>query len=153
MNYLKTKNVTNSSNIIASRPERNTVGKNRKSHCLLFINHYLDRKLHIISLDIPYPADYGGVIDIFYKLRSLHEAGVEITLHCFQYGNRTPQAELKKYCKDVFYYPRLTGWKGLDMTLPYIISSRRSKDLLANLVQDDAPILFEGRLIMPQTFH
>ncbi len=30
------------------------------------------------------------------------------------------------------------------MTLPYIISSRRSKDLLANLVQDDAPILFEG---------
>ena len=46
----------------------------------------MKNKLHIISLDIPFPANYGGVIDIFYKLKSLSNLGVEIILHCFEYG-------------------------------------------------------------------
>ncbi len=102
------------------------------------------QKLHIISLDIPYPPDYGGMIDVFYKLKALHKAGVEITLHCFQYGSRRPSAELNAYCKTVFYYKRKTGLKGLHYSLPYIISSRNDKALLTNLIQDDNPILFEG---------
>lgn len=104
----------------------------------------MGKKLHIISLDIPYPADYGGVIDIFYKLKSLYEAGVEITLHCFQYGDREPQTELNNYCKHVFYYPRITGIRGLHSSLPYIISSRRNSQLLTNLQKDKEAILFEG---------
>ena len=28
--------------------------------------------VHIVSFNVPYPADYGGVIDVFYKLKSLH---------------------------------------------------------------------------------
>jgi hypothetical protein len=104
----------------------------------------LVKKLHIISLDIPYPADYGGVIDIFNKLKWLHSEDVEITLHCFQYGDRKPKEELNAYCKKVYYYPRITGLKGLHESLPYIISSRRSKKLLTNLCLDDAPILFDG---------
>lgn len=104
----------------------------------------MGKQLHIISFDIPYPADYGGVIDVFYKLKSLSKAGVEIILHCFQYGDRMPQDELNKYCKEVFYYERVTGLRGLDTTLPYIVSSRRSQELILNIQKYDAPILFEG---------
>ncbi len=104
----------------------------------------MDKKLHIVSLDIPYPPDYGGMIDVFYKLKSLAELGIEITLHCFQYGNRKPSAELNQYCKTVYYYPRITGWAGVHFSLPYIVSSRRDITLLKNLLSDHAPILFEG---------
>jgi len=104
----------------------------------------LGKKLHIISLDIPSPPDYGGVIDIFYKLKSLHTIGVEITLHCFEYGDRKPSTELQQYCTKVYYYKRLIGIRGLHPSLPYIISSRRDPALLTNLLKDDAPVLFEG---------
>lgn len=100
-------------------------------------------QLHIISFAIPYPPDYGGVIDVYYKLKALHEAGVSITLHCFQYGGRDPHAELEKYCKKVFYYPRkkiTNPFSGL----PYIVATRHHPGLLRNLLQDDTPILFEG---------
>jgi hypothetical protein len=104
----------------------------------------LSKKLHIISLDIPYPADYGGAIDIFYKVKALHEQGIAIILHCFQYGKRLPHTELEQYCHKVFYYPRKTGWKGIHPKLPYIISSRQHPELLRNLCIDNEAILFEG---------
>ena len=95
-------------------------------------------------MDIPWPANYGGAIDMFYKLKALHEVGCKITLHCFQYGDRVPSAELEQYCTKVYYYPRQTGFKGLHYSLPYIISSRRSQQLLHNLSMDEYPILFDG---------
>jgi glycosyltransferase involved in cell wall biosynthesis len=99
--------------------------------------------LHIISFDIPYPANYGGVIDVFYKLKALHSAGVKIHLHCFEY-HRKPAPELEEYCYKVYYYPRKTGYLSALSWKPYIIYSRRSKELLRNLCRDDHPILFEG---------
>ena len=36
----------------------------------------MDQHLHIISFDIPWPPNYGGVIDVFYKIKTLSEAGV-----------------------------------------------------------------------------
>ena len=27
--------------------------------------------LHIVSFNVPLPADYGGIIDVFYRLKSL----------------------------------------------------------------------------------
>ena len=47
-----------------------------------------DLHLHIISFDIPWPANYGGVIDVFYKAKALSEKGVKVHLHCFQYGRK-----------------------------------------------------------------
>jgi hypothetical protein len=100
-------------------------------------------KLHIISLDVPFPPDYGGMVDVFYKVKNLYEAGVEIYLHCFEYGRSEPK-ELSSYCKEVFYYKRKTGLKGLSLRLPYMLYSRRDEALLNNLKSIDAPILFEG---------
>jgi len=100
-------------------------------------------KVHIVSFDVPFPADYGGVIDVFYTIKSLHELGVSVYLHCFQYG-RTAQATLEQYCTQVWYYPRTTGIKGVSLGLPYIVSSRKHAALLDNLCSIDAPIIFEG---------
>ena len=103
----------------------------------------MDKHLHIISLDVPYPVDYGGAFDIFYKLRYLKEAGVSIHLHCF-INKRLPQSELNQYCSSVNYYPRQTGHKGFSYKQPYIVSSRNSEDLIKNLLKDEYPILVEG---------
>jgi glycosyltransferase involved in cell wall biosynthesis len=99
--------------------------------------------LHIICHDVPYPLDYGGVFDLFCKLQALHEAGVSIILHCFEYG-RGRQPELNRYCEEVYYYRRNEGHKGFSVKYPYIVCSRSNQDLLTNLLKDDYPILVEG---------
>jgi glycosyltransferase involved in cell wall biosynthesis len=103
----------------------------------------VDKHLHIVCPDIPYPVDYGGVFDVFYKLKALSEAGVLIHLHCYAYG-REKQAELNKYCTEVIYYSRKLGIKGISSRLPYIVSSRNNEELSENLLKDDYPILLEG---------
>ncbi len=100
-------------------------------------------KLHIIAFDIPWPANYGGVIDIFHKIRWLHQSGVSIILHCFQYG-RNPVKELNDLCEEVHYYARKTGLATQFSTQPYIVRSRTSSDLVHRLLQDHHPILCEG---------
>lgn len=103
----------------------------------------MEKHLHIISLNVPYPVDYGGVADLFYKLPALQAAGVLIHLHCFEYG-RGEQKELNKYCASVTYYKRYLGHKGVSNTLPYIVSSRKNEQLLQNLLKDNYPVLMEG---------
>ena len=100
-------------------------------------------KVHIVCFDVPYPADYGGAIDVFYKIKNLYTAGCKIYLHCFEYG-RGLQPELNKYCEEVWYYPRITGLGGISTSIPYIVYSRRNKTLISRLASIDAPILFEG---------
>lgn len=99
--------------------------------------------LHIISFDIPYPANYGGVIDVFYKLKTLHELGYKISLHCFEYG-RARAEELKMYCSQINYYDRSMGLTNQLSAMPFIVKSRKNPKLIDNLLKDTAPILFEG---------
>ncbi|MBP9069560.1 MAG: glycosyltransferase family 1 protein [Bacteroidia bacterium] len=98
--------------------------------------------LHIISFDIPFPANYGGVIDVYYKLVWLHKLGVKIHLHCFEYG-REHSKELEKICEKVFYYDRKTHLASLLSLIPYTVQSRISKKLRKRLLKDDSPILCE----------
>jgi len=103
-----------------------------------------DKYLHIVSFDIPYPPNYGGVIDVFYKLKALHSKGIKLILHTFEYPGRERSDKLKEYCKEVYYYPRLVGLSSAFSRRPYIVSSRKSDALLENLLKDDHPVLFEG---------
>ncbi len=102
-----------------------------------------NKHLHIVSFDVPFPADYGGVIDVFYKIRALSQAGYQISLHCFEYGRGVAE-ELNNYCREVYYYPRKIHKKYLFSRLPFIVASRRSQVLLQRLCSDNSPILFEG---------
>ena len=103
----------------------------------------LPDRLHIVSFDNPFPPNYGGVIDVFYKLKALHDIGVKITLHAFEYG-RTPSRELNQFCDKVFYYQRRTFVNPFVGSVPYIVATRKDDELLKNLLADNAPILFEG---------
>jgi len=100
-------------------------------------------EINIISFDIPYPPDYGGVIDVFYKVKTLSELGVKVHLHCYEY-HRKQNSELENYCESVTYYKRSLGFKYQLSKLPYIVNTRISDDLLQNLLKNDFPILFEG---------
>jgi len=102
-----------------------------------------NKHLHIVTHDVPFPADYGGVIDLFYKLKALHGMGVKIHLHCFTQG-RAPQPELNKYCSTVHYYPRRKNISRFSLRLPFIVNSRKNDELIANLQKDDHPVLLEG---------
>lgn len=100
--------------------------------------------LHIVSFDVPFPPNYGGVIDVFYKIRWLQKKGVDVVLHCYEYPGRSRAEELNHYCLRVEYYPRLLGLSSAFSFKPYIVQSRRSEQLINNLLKDSHPILFEG---------
>ena len=102
-----------------------------------------EKRLHIISFDVPLPADYGGAIDVFYRLKALHELGVKITLHCYEYG-RGESSELEQYADLVIYYPRRKRLMDVLDKLPFIVKTRSSRALMRNLLFNDDPILFEG---------
>lgn len=102
------------------------------------------KHLQIISFTVPLPANYGGAIDVFEKLKALHTLGMKIHLHCFTY-DRLPAKELELYCEKVYYYPRKLyhplSWLH---PYPYIVASRRDHNLLKRLQDLKAPILMEG---------
>lgn len=100
-------------------------------------------RLHIVSFTIPYPADYGGVMDVYHKIRLLQREGVKIILHAFRY-DREPAPHLASLCEEVHYYRRANGWRMNIGAAPYIMKSRDSEELLTRLNMDDYPILYEG---------
>ena len=102
-----------------------------------------EKHLHIVSLDVPWPANYGGVVDLFYKLKALQQLGIKIHLHCFTH-EREPQEELNKYCVSVNYYQRKKDISSFSFSLPFIVKSRKSEELIRNLKKDNYPVLLEG---------
>lgn len=103
-----------------------------------------EQHLHIIAFDIPYPPNYGGVIDVWFKVKALHRQGVKIHLHCFEYPGRDRKDELTVFCHKVFYYSRKLGLRQALSRKPYIVASRKSDALIERLLKDNHPILFEG---------
>lgn len=99
--------------------------------------------IQIVSFDVPYPADYGGVIDVCNRIKSLHAAGVDIILHTFEYGRGKPK-ELKQWCKEVHYYPRKRKLLNLLSATPFIVKTRQSQRLSENLKKGPKLILLEG---------
>lgn len=99
--------------------------------------------IHIVSFDVPYPADYGGVIDVFHRCKALKESGVKVILHCFEYG-RGERKELLEVADEVHYYARKKSLWEVCSATPFIVKTRENKQLLQRLLADNFPILFEG---------
>jgi len=108
-----------------------------------YLKKNLKKNLHIVTLNTPYPADYGGMIDCFHRIRSLYNIGIGIRLHVFEYG-RSQSRELESFCNSVNYYPRNTSFHKHLSFLPYSVFSRNSGELLENLLKYDHPVLFDG---------
>lgn len=92
---------------------------------------------------MPYPPNYGGVIDVFYKIKELKKLGVKIHLHTFEYG-RGKHEKLEKYCYKVYYYKRNSYFLSTFSKIPFVVKSRANQQLINRLQKDNFPILFEG---------
>ncbi len=103
----------------------------------------MEKRLHIVCLDSPYPVDCKSAFIMFHEIKALHRKGIRITLHCFEY-TRPGNDILKEFCENVYYYPKQKGHKGFSFSLPYIVSSRADETLTSNLQADDDPIFVHG---------
>ncbi len=112
---------------------------------MLFLNlKMINQSLHIISFDNPFPPGYGGVIDVFYKIKALHSIGVEVHLHCFVDEVPADYSVLKEHTAAVFFYVRKNKFWSYFQVKPFSVHSRFSKEMINRLYQDNFPILFEG---------
>lgn len=105
----------------------------------------MKKELQIVSFNYPYPPSYGGLIDVFYKIKALSELGVKIHLHCFV--DRIPtkiHEELKTIVSNIFFYEKRKNPFLIFSIHPYSIEIRKSKELLKNVREIDAPVFFEG---------
>lgn len=102
------------------------------------------KNIQIVAFDNPNPPDYGGAVEIYYKLKALKELGITIDLHLFEYGNRENFEVIDEICDRVFRYKRVMEFKNMFSHIPFIVKSRENILLLENLARNPAPILFEG---------
>lgn len=104
----------------------------------------MNRKLHIVCLDAPSPPNYGGAIDMHYKVRALAALGFRIALHYFAYRPGRNADGLAELCSSVHVYKRKSFLQSRPFRLPFIVSSRINEDLFRRLNGDAAPVLLEG---------
>ena len=104
----------------------------------------LQKKLHIICFDNPYPPVYGGVIDVFYKIKALHKLGVKINLHCFVDEIPDESTVLQSLTENCYFYKRNKSIFNMFSKKPFSVASRKHKMLVENLNKDKSDILFEG---------
>lgn len=92
---------------------------------------------------MPFPADYGGVVDVYYKLKALHDAGVYVILHTFIYG-REMSERIKDVVDEVYYYPRTRSLFANISFMPFIVRTRCNSRLMKRILSIDAPVILEG---------
>ena len=101
--------------------------------------------IQVVSFDWPWPANYGGVVDVYYRIQTLLELGVGVDLIVVSQHAQPgpiPRSWAEKRFK-LFSYPR-RGWRSLLSPKPYIVSSRAIAPLLPKLASGPPIILFEG---------
>lgn len=101
------------------------------------------KEIQIVAFNNPYPANFGGAIDMFYRLKALHQIGVGIHLHLF-FSERADISGLERYCKTIYTYPQNRKFYNHISFVPFSAKSRYSKDLAERLKSVNAPILFES---------
>lgn len=102
--------------------------------------------LHIVAFDVPLPPNYGGVIDLYNRLKAIKENGVTIHLHCFEYG-RGRNHDYSEIASEIFYYDLNKRFIDYFFLEPKSIRNRRNNQLIDRLAQDRYPILIEGQQI------
>ena len=101
--------------------------------------------VQVVSFDWPWPATYGGVIDVAAKVEALLAEGVDVTLHVVAYprADAAPAAVIAGGRLTVYRYARRRK-QALLSRRPFIVSSRAVATLLPNLASGPEVILFEG---------
>ena len=101
--------------------------------------------IQVVCFDWPWPANYGGIVDVFYRIESLLEKGIGVDLIVISQHPQPgpiPESWLNKRFSLYAYARR--GWRSLLSPKPYIVSSRAVGPLLPKLASGPPIILFEG---------
>ena len=116
--------------------------ENNLGHICIYL--FMHNNIHIVTPDVPSPADADILQDIYLKIKALHNAGIKIHLHSFEFGKGTSSI-LEQYCHRIKYYRRNKVSELLSSSnTPYSVASRSNRELVKNLFADDFPILYEG---------
>ncbi|REC80510.1 hypothetical protein DRF60_02045 [Chryseobacterium elymi] len=103
------------------------------------------KELHLISFNYPYPPSYGGIIDVYYKIKALSGLGIKIHLHCFADSiPETVHQEIKSITENIFFYKKKKNPFHYLSMVPFAVAIRTSDALFENLMRIEAPVLFEG---------
>ncbi len=119
-------------------------GEKKQKYCKQSILMSVKSSIHIVAFDVPMPPDYGGVIDIYYRCRTLKNAGYHVILHCFEYGRGRTQ-DASEIADEIHYYDRNSFVWSWFSRKPFIVKTRNNNELLSRLLEDDAPVLIEGQ--------
>ena len=103
----------------------------------------IKKEIQIVAFNNPYPPNFGGAIDMFYKIKALSELGVLIHLHVF-YNKREDISGLNSLCKTIHMYKSNKSLIKHLSLLPYCVNTRLSKELINNLNKNKSPIIFES---------
>jgi hypothetical protein len=103
----------------------------------------MNKEIQIVAFDIPYPPDYGGVIDVYFKIKFLKENGVDVILHAFDYKGKQDWGDLPQLCKKIYSYKRKKGIRYFFHYLPYTVITRLNNELNDNLLRHGTPVIFE----------
>ena len=96
-------------------------------------------EIQFVSLDNPFPPNYGGAIDIYYKIKALSRVGCNITLHAF-YKDRQPSIN-NKYCSKIYYYKRPNSLIQMISAKPYSVKSRVSNEIVNKLIKSTQKLI------------
>lgn len=98
----------------------------------------MNRHLHIICNNVPWPVNNSKSVDIFCQIEALYKQGIKIHLHYLCSNQNCHPTELNRYCESVHTYPsekqRTNTSIGLDEVYNKIFNA---------LSCDNHPILFE----------
>ncbi len=100
--------------------------------------------VHIVCLDAPAPPNYGGGIDMYYKITSLAATGKKIILHYYNYHPKRNAGDLQDHCHSIYSYSRKKPIQSLLTLQPYIVASRINQELIDRLNNDEYPVILEG---------
>jgi hypothetical protein len=113
----------------------------------------MERSLHIICFDHPFPPQYGGVIDVYFTIKALAEAGVSLHIHVFGTSQKEEADPLFAFSEQVYFYPLKSKIQGVFSGLPLSMALRQHPELLERLLQFKAPILFSHLKVSALAFH
>lgn len=102
----------------------------------------MNRDLHIVCEGLPWPLDTDRNIDVYKRLETLHQLGVELHVHSMEKCKRTVPEELKNICCSVDLYKQYHS--GLNFTRPPESTLASGEMLVASLNSVQDPIIFEG---------
>ena len=78
------------------------------------------KHVHVVAFDLPFPPNYGGSTDMYFKLVHLQKLGISVTLHVFLYDGKEKAPDLEKVTFKTIYYSRKRYKNPFFGKLPYI---------------------------------